>query len=72
MWDKEHLLRLSGSPQAPGVHIYDTATRQEHIGAYIPCLAGGVAIYYGPEDRRIVVSWQQVLDALNLSRPLTV
>ena len=56
----------------PAVLVYDTKTRRTHIAMYSPRDAETARVMYGATCRVIVVSWEQLRDALHLQRPLTV
>ena len=71
LWTIEELKAFTSPQLRPAVHVYDAETRRTHIGIYIPKDTETVSIMYGAACRIIIVSWEQLRDALHFQRPLT-
>ena len=71
LWTIEELKALTSPHLRPAVHVYDTQTRLTHMGIYSPRDEQTVRVMYGATCHVIIVSWEQLRDALDFQRPLT-
>ena len=67
----EELKAFTSPPLRPAVYVYDTKTRGTYLGIYSPRDEQTVRVMYGATCHVIIVSWEQLRDALDFQRPLT-
>ena len=71
LWTIDQLKAFSSPHLRPAVHVYERETRRTRIGIYSPRDAETARVMYGATCRIIIVSWEQLRDALHFQRPLT-
>jgi hypothetical protein len=69
LWTIEELKTINPALR-PAVRVWNRETNREHIGTYSPHHTGQCQIMYGARCQVILVSWQQLKDALELDRPV--
>lgn len=71
LWTVEELKAFTSPHLRPAVRVYHTETRRTHIGVYSPRDTETARVMYDAQCRVIIVSWEQLRDALHFQRPLT-